>query len=417
MRGLALACAVLAAVPAFLAAPAESSAQGADASLRRTLAQYMNAAGSASGAYVLNGTERRALFGRRADARRTLASNTKLFTTAAALARFGPGATLATEVLGAGELREDGVFDGDIYLRGGGDPTFGSDSFVERHYGRGATVEALARELERIGFTSITGRVLGDESLFDSLRGGPASGFRPSLYVGPLSALIYNRGLASERGTAFQANPPAFAAARLDNALGRRGIPVRAQPRAGRAPSEAAPLATVKSPAMSRLTQITNKRSDNFFAETLLKRLGTGANGRGSTAAGARVAARFARRLGVRSRLVDGSGLSRANRASPRGVARLLDRLRRREEFDAFFDSLAIAGRDGTLRDRMRRGPARRRCRGKTGTLAGVSALSGYCRSRGGDTLVFSFLMSSVNVTAARRLQDRMAHALARYRG
>jgi D-alanyl-D-alanine carboxypeptidase/D-alanyl-D-alanine-endopeptidase (penicillin-binding protein 4) len=91
--------------------------------------------------------------------------------------------------------------------------------------------------------------------------------------------------------------------------------------------------------------------------------------------------------------------------------------MRRREEFTAFEASLAVAGRDGTLSNRMNGDPAEGRCRGKTGTISGVSALSGYCESRSGDTLVFSILMNSASVTTARRIQDRMANAMARYRG
>ena len=87
--------------------------------------------------------------------------------------------------------------------------------------------------------------------------------------------------------------------------------------------------------------------------------------------------------------------------------------MRGRDEFEEFFASLSVAGRDGTLRPRMRRGPARDRCRGKTGTLAGVSAVSGYCRARSGGTYVFSILMNGVNPFGARALQDRMLHAIA----
>jgi D-alanyl-D-alanine carboxypeptidase/D-alanyl-D-alanine-endopeptidase (penicillin-binding protein 4) len=129
------------------------------------------------------------------------------------------------------------------------------------------------------------------------------------------------------------------------------------------------------------------------------------------------VAVRHASSLGVRFRMADGSGLASGNRASPRSVGKTLDKLRGRPEFKTFERALPIAGRDGTLRDRMRRGPARGRCRAKTGTLSNVSALSGYCRSRSGDTIVFSFLMNRVSPAGARVLQDRMAHALARYRG
>ena len=411
MRRLA---AITCALWLLAALPAE--AQPGDAGLRRELAASMRLAGPAAGAYVVDQRGERVLFDWRAGVRRILASNTKIFTTAAALDRLGPEGRFATRVLGSGSLAGGGAWRGDLYLRGGGDPTFGSGPFVRRAYGSGATVEALAAELEASGLTEIRGRVLGDEELFDDLRGGPDSGYRVSRDVGPLSALAFNRGLANERGSAFQAEPAAFAAARLDAALERRGIPVRGRPREGVVPPAAGELAEVESPTVARLVQITNKRSDNLFAETLLKRLTATAGQAGTTAGGAGAASAFARELGARTRLADGSGLSRANRASPRDVATALSRLRERDLFPAFNESLPIAGRDGTLRDRMRFGPARGRCRAKTGTLRDVSTLSGYC-STAGSTVVFSILMNRVGTTGARRLQDRMVNAIARRRG
>lgn len=410
MRRLALvACAL------WLAAPTAALAQSDDAALRRTLAASMRAAGPASGAYMVDAGERGTLFEWRAGVPRILASNAKLFGTAAALARLGADATLSTRVLGVGRLDPAGVWRGDLYLRGAGDPSFGSGPFARRAYGTGASVEAMAARLEEAGIRQVSGRVLGDEELFDALRGGPDSGYAVSRDVGPLSALSFNRGLANERGTAFQGEPGAFAAARLDEALERLDIPVRGAPRRGVTPPSATELAAVQSPPVARLVQITNKRSDNFFAEMLLKGLGGGPGRPGTTAAGARAAAAFARDLGARPRLADGSGLSRSNRASPRHMAAALDGLRDREEFPAFYDSLPIAGRDGTLHDRMRRGPARGRCRAKTGTLRDVSTLSGYCSTSGG-TVVFSILMNRVGPAGARRLQDRMVNAIARRR-
>ena len=162
---------MLVAVVATLAAPA-----AADASLRSTLASSMRPAGSYSGAYVYNATDGKTVFRWRERRARILASNTKLFTTAAALARYGAEGTLGTEVLGTGSLSVDGVYSGNLYLRGGGDPTFGSRRFVRANYGAGATVETLAARLEETGIRQVTGRVYGDESRFDSLRGGPAPG-------------------------------------------------------------------------------------------------------------------------------------------------------------------------------------------------------------------------------------------------
>jgi D-alanyl-D-alanine carboxypeptidase/D-alanyl-D-alanine-endopeptidase (penicillin-binding protein 4) len=409
MRRLALLVIALLAV-----LPASAAAQD-EATMVKRLARYMRSAGAYSGAYVadVSGDKPRAVFRWRQHTPRILASNTKLFTTTAALARYGTEGTLGTEVLGTGELDTEGVFRGSVYLRGGGDPTFGSRRFSTRYYGGGATVQDLAALLEDTGIERITGRVYGDESVFDALRGGPDSGYGVSPWVGPLSGLSYNRGLATEGGRGYQANPPAFAAARLDDALEARGVTVRLKPLAGLTPDDARVLASVESPPMERLIRLTNKQSDNFFAEILLKDLAHLAGGAGTTAGGARIAATHARGLGARATLVDGSGLSRSNRASPFSVVRLLSALYRSDDYDPFVGSLPIAGQDGTLFDRMRRGAARWRCRGKTGTLSNVSALSGYCEAHSGDNYAYSILMNGVYPPSARRLQDRMLQAIA----
>lgn len=411
MARLATLVALLVALP-LAAAPV---AAAGEQRLARQLSRTFAAAGAHSGAYVLNADTGRAVLRRRAWRPRIPASNVKLFTTAAALARFGPDGELETEVRGDGRLGGRGIWRGDLYLVGGGDPTFGSRSFAKSAYGvERPTVETLAAELADAGVRRVSGRVYGDESAFDSLRGVLDSGYGTSIWIGPLSALGFNRGLASESGSSFQGNPPAFAAARLTDALQRRGIRVRRRPRAGAAPKGAELLASVSSPPMARLAALTNKSSDNYFAEMLLKGLAARGRGQGTTAGGARVATRVARRLGGRpARLVDGSGLSRANLASPFRIVRLLAAIRARDEYVPFARSLAIAGRDGTLHDRMRRGPARGRCRGKTGTLSDVSALSGWCRSRSGATYLFSILMNRVNPYTARTLQDRMLQAIA----
>ena len=417
------------------------------ATLDQTLSKAMSGAGSSSGAYVLDAQSGKTIFSRRATTPRSLASNTKLFTSAAVLGRYGPSASIATTLLGSGSLTSKGAWKGSIYLRGGGDPTFGSASFARSAYGSQASVEALADDLDNAGFKSVTGSVVGDESSFDSLRGGPSSNYSTDIWVGPLSAIGFDRGLANSGGTAFQSNPPQFAAAKLDAALAKRGIKVRGKPRVGTAPAAAVELAEVRSPVVSRLLMLQNKESDNYFAEMLSKGLPmvpaeggslraagapmpvapTPANPAaapaerpstvGTTKGGAKVATSYARSLGVRVALVDGSGLSRSDRAAPREVARLLRGLRSKPGFSALYQSLPVAGRDGTLAGRMRSGPARGHCHAKTGTLTGVSALSGYCVTRSHRMLVFSVLMNNANVYTARSIQDRVAQALAGSRG
>jgi len=408
---LSLALTGLTALPQ--AASAASKAR-ASAGLASRLAAALRPAGRSSGAYVVNATTGKTIFASRQNTARVLASNTKLFTTAAALARYGADARLTTEVRGAGKLSDSGTYTGSLYLVGGGDPTFGSSTFGRRAYGGGASVQTLAKGLKALGIRKVTGRIYGDESKFDSLRGGPDSRYGVSPYVGPLSSLAYNRGLATESGRGYQANPPAFAAARLDGALTAIGVAVNGASRSARAPANATPLVDAQSPTMASLARLTNKPSDNFFAEMLGKDLGLIDRGRGTTSGGARVAAAFARRLGAGpASLADGSGLSQGNRASPFRVTRLLVALRTRAEFPAFFSSLSVAGRDGTLAGRMRNGAARGNCRAKTGTLTGVTALSGYCTARSGDVYTFSILMNGINATHGRAIQDRMVQLIA----
>jgi D-alanyl-D-alanine carboxypeptidase/D-alanyl-D-alanine-endopeptidase (penicillin-binding protein 4) len=150
------------------------------------------------------------------------------------------------------------------------------------------------------------------------------------------------------------------------------------------------------------------------MAETLVKVLGSQFGRSGSTAEGAAVVRDVLAGIDVAPQVVDGSGLSRSDRTSPREVVTTLEEM----AGDAWFDgSLAIAGRTGTLEDRMRRTSARDRCRAKTGTLHDVSALAGYCTTRSGREVAFAFLMNYVSPYGARVLQDRMTAALARYSG
>ena len=125
---------------------------------------------------------------------------------------------------------------------------------------------------------------------------------------------------------------------------------VRLTPRAGVAPADAEVLASVDSPPMATLIRLTNKPSDNYFAEMLLKGLALQARGKGTTRAGARLAAGYAKRLGSGARLADGSGLSRADRSSPRQVVTLLSELYELDQTDYAQDFLDLAADSGPRR-------------------------------------------------------------------
>jgi D-alanyl-D-alanine carboxypeptidase/D-alanyl-D-alanine-endopeptidase (penicillin-binding protein 4) len=154
--------------------------------------------------------------------------------------------------------------------------------------------------------------------------------------------------------------------------------------------------------------------SDNFFAETLLKDLGARYGGGGTTAAGAAVAMRtLSTLLSIHPRILDGSGLSPEDRTSPNEVGDLLVGLWGTPVGAVLRNHMALAGRTGTLTLRMRGTRAAGNCRGKTGTLTGVSNLVGYCQAANGHVLAFAIFTDGISIESAHLFQDHMAITLA----
>jgi D-alanyl-D-alanine carboxypeptidase/D-alanyl-D-alanine-endopeptidase (penicillin-binding protein 4) len=398
--------------------PSPAPASAAVSSLKRSLNAGMRRAGSYSGAYVVDLTAGTELFSHNADTPRLPASVEKLYTTTTALTRFGANANLSTTVLGSGQQRGS-TFDGTLYLRGGGDPTFGSAGFDSRAYGTGATMQHLVSNLVSVtGIKRLQGNVVADETIFDADRGTPATGNQPSTEVeGELSGLAYNRGWANSDGSSYNAHPALTAGEQFVAALKAAGVtvPRRVSVTAGATPQAAHTLTSAGSPRMATLIALTNTPSDNFFAEMLCKDLGARFGGGGTTAAGAAVIrAQVAKSFGIHPQLDDGSGLSRADRTSPTQVVTLL---RDEQSNTAFTSSLAVAGQTGTLEHELQGTYAAGRCRGKTGTLHDASNVVGYCRAQDGHTLAYAFLMNGIYPNYAHPIQDRMELAVARYGG
>jgi serine-type D-Ala-D-Ala carboxypeptidase/endopeptidase (penicillin-binding protein 4) len=384
--------------------PAQALSRDATTS---ALEQQMRPAGGASGAVVVDLDTGETVYGLRAATARMPASVEKLYTTSTALLRLGLTERLRTEVRAVEPIGLDGTLDGNLYLRGGGDPTLSS-----------AGLRSLARALvQQTGLSRVTGTVVGDEGAFDTLRGPPSEGYGPSVDVQPLGALMVDRGRTGLANPYYQSDPAAWAATRFAAALKQAGVRIRKAGTGGSTPPGALALASRRSPTVTQLIRLANVPSDNYIAEMLLKAIAA-ADGAGTTARGAALVERtMVDEFSMHPQVVDGSGLSRSDRTSPKQVVRLLEAIRDRDEGAALYDSLAIAGRTGTLEDRLRKSVARDRCRGKTGTLRDVSNVAGYCVTADGTTLGFAILMNAVNPYAARRLQDRMLSVIARYTG
>jgi D-alanyl-D-alanine carboxypeptidase/D-alanyl-D-alanine-endopeptidase (penicillin-binding protein 4) len=157
-------------------------------------------------------------------------------------------------------------------------------------------------------------------------------------------------------------------------------------------------LAEHVSPPLREDIKVTNKVSQNLHAEMLLRTLGREVGNYGSLTVGLQVLNAFAAQAGVlpgETYFSDGSGLSREDLVAPHAVVKLLTYMARSPRFGAFFDSLPVAGVDGTLAERFKGTRAQGRIHAKTGTVEHVNALSGYMDLPDGRRLAFSILGNS----------------------
>ena len=236
-------------LPALLAQNATAAAGGGLCKALR--GRLVRGGGQASGLFVVDAQTGRPVCARTARRQRPLASNMKLFTTSAVLSRFGPEARISTRVLADGPIDKQGVLHGNLYLKGGGDPTLGSPAFYDTfHGGLGTNLYALKSQLRgRVGLTRVTGRLYADDTIFDRLRGVADSGYATSVEIGPLSGLDFNSGFADSNAHAFAPDPAKVAARKLVVGLRAAGIAIRPQIALGEAHE---PIAAPRSPRSTR---------------------------------------------------------------------------------------------------------------------------------------------------------------------
>jgi D-alanyl-D-alanine carboxypeptidase/D-alanyl-D-alanine-endopeptidase (penicillin-binding protein 4) len=401
-----------------------------------------------------------------------LASNTKLFTTACAVAKLGPGYRFRTTMAWDGS--------GDLHVFGAGDPLIGGRLYADdptKLFRDGAAL------LKEAGQTAFTGRLVLHPGIFDNVALHPAwveQGEDPDKWycapVGGLSFndncidLIFEGGASPGQSVKITARPDTGYIS-IDNhaatvpsrpkdfgfvrRFGTNRIIANGELVAGTKPRVT--WVAIKDPARyfgtvmketlaregvsiageitidpglkleSRHTELLlaehsledavkpcNTVSQNLYAEMLLKLLGFRFRGKGSTAAGIEVVQEFLRaEVGVNDvELVDGSGLARDNRASPESIVALLRFMRKHRHGKAFVESLAVAGVSGTLKERMESTGGR--VRAKTGSISGVSTLSGFAETPRGGTFIFSVLANGWKHGSPRDLQDTLGELMAK---
>jgi D-alanyl-D-alanine carboxypeptidase/D-alanyl-D-alanine-endopeptidase (penicillin-binding protein 4) len=180
-------------------------------------------------------------------------------------------------------------------------------------------------------------------------------------------------------------------------------------------------LFTHYSPQLKEIIKAINKNSQNFFAEQLLKTIGLETRNFGSVEFGLVALSQFFKDIGINPEdmnMVDGSGLSRLNLVTPKQIVDLLNYIYQSYNFIGFFNSLPIAGVDGTLGDRMKNAALRGKIRAKTGYLESVRSLSGYAYTGDNEPISFSIMVNNFNVPVklAENIQDLVCLRIANFK-
>ncbi|MEU3451293.1 D-alanyl-D-alanine carboxypeptidase/D-alanyl-D-alanine-endopeptidase [Streptomyces thermolilacinus] len=437
--------------------------------------------GGAAGVVVADAETGTTLYQRNSGDRLMPASNTKIPTSVAAMALLGPDHRFRTEVLATGR-QHAGTLHGDLYLRGTGDPTT-----------LAADYDRLAARVAASGVRRVTGRLVADDTRFDSNRLGRswAADDESSYYSAQISALTlapdtdYDSGTVVVEAAATAAGqrpavtltprndyvrvdnrattvgsgrpdtltierahgtntlvisgeipvgasptkewitvdePTGYATAVFADALAAHGVRVDGPTRLGVAtPASARPLAVHRSMPLKQLMHPFMKLSNNMHAEALTKAVGYEKSGSGSWSAGLAAIDAYLAKEGVDTsvlRQVDGSGLSRMNLYPAGQLVGLLLAVRDAPWYADWYASLPVAcGPDravgGTLRRRMCDTPAALNARGKTGTLTGASALSGYVTDAAGRDLVYSVVLNNHLASSVKDIEDAIVVTLA----
>lgn len=414
------------------------------------------------------------LYEHNADTLLTPASNFKLLVAATALEKLGPDFTYKTEVYTRGKV-DKGVLDGDLILKGGGDPVLETADLAD-----------LSKQVKAAGISRVKGNVIADDTMFDDQRLGWGWSWEslPAYYSAEISALNLNRNTVSifvypakregaqaevkiepqtdyvtventtltgpegskktvwidrplgqntiriggnialgtevtkREAAVTVTEPQLYAGCVLAGELAKQGVEVAGSVKSARAVIDDKLLCSHISPPLSQILPVLIKPSDNLLAEVLLKTIGAVVAGKGSSSSGADVEKGMLRDFGLdisELSIVDGSGLSKLDCISPRNIVTLLTRMQSAKNGKVFVDSLPIAGVDGTLAYRMKGTSAEKNVRAKTGYLAKVCSLSGYVTTKSGEQLVFAIMLNNhlCPKASATAVEDKICVALA----
>lgn len=218
-------------------------------------------------------------------------------------------------------------------------------------------------------------------------------------------------------------HPTLYAGEHIRKMLEMRGVKIKGKTKIGTVAKNAVTVAVHESWPLADVVSVLNKFSNNFIAEQILKTLGAEIGGQpGTWQKGCDVAGQFLADIGIPKGsyvLGNGSGLNDVNRFTPEQLTMILEAMYKRYEVQAeYVSSLAVAGASGTITSRFANAPAQLKLRAKTGSLTGVSALSGYVSTRDQKVLAFSIMLNgySGRTRSMWKVQEAIGNALADFR-
>lgn len=430
------------------------------------------------GVMVTSLTRGDTLFAQNAGVMMQPASTMKMYTAAVAFDRLGAEHTFKTSVMHDGAVN-GGVLQGNLYLRGDGDP-----SLSPRYFPDERPMDQLARQIAAKGIRQVTGAIVADATAFEDrlIPEGWQQRYLGAAYAARVSALSLNenvvwvvaqpvggqasitlepasttvpvvstvrvvagrsgriratrlsdgsirvtgtigRNAPPQKYSLVVLDPPRFTGGALKAALQGAGVAVGGDVQLGAAPKGADTLAMVASPPLWQMINAMNRESINIFAELLFRNAGRGANGnqdqQGSAATALTALRAFmSEKAGAAAAEVyaaDGSGLSVLDKLTPRSMVKLLDYAHKAPWGPSFHASLPVAGVSETLRTRMRGAPAQGNLHAKTGTTNTVASLGGYVTAKNGEVLAFAFIYNGADRWGARSTMDAMGSTLAEF--
>lgn len=399
------------------------------------------------------------LFQRNANQMLIPASTNKVISGAAALDVLSPQYRFKTMIYYDGDLSPDGTLNGNLYLKGGGDPSINLEN-----------AWLIAHQIRAHGVKIIEGDIIGDASFHDDVRHykqwgdvgtrayhaplcalsvnfntmgvfvapGQKSGDPGNAVIDPDNGLytVENHLLTTQGGRTRVAislkgntcivsgqipvhakgqtfyrsieNPSHFALATFKRFMENEGIACKGKIREGLVPADARSVFVHQSRPLSQIIRELYRSSNNFTAESTNRTLGaitSGQQGTQSNGASAVIDWLKAKKLHDMGVVItDASGLSRENRVSAKVLVNILKYMWNKPEVSAeFVDAMAIGGVDGTLRGRFRNTPLENRVRAKSGLLWGCITLAGYCYDSNNEPYAFAFMVNNYSKDSSVR--------------